>query len=231
MARSVNRGRFFIDAASVANLKAALAVFPPAYFVEGKGVFLNALTEFKAVMVDRSSQPPGPIAADAGVHRQTGRLAGSYGVAVEGSNLSDLKGSAFSFAAQKAPLLELGGEVRAKTENWIFIPTDLNRNGTGAAILTPKQVQALGSLWVNRHTRRWQKIPPAIIDGKASPAWNLLVDRNPFALQQMAARFIMAKSAHYRPQLGFFSSGNVAAGKLPAKLADASVKAFNSTEK
>lgn len=224
-------GRFFIDAANVANLKAALADFPPAYFVEAKAVVLEQTGQLKATMIERSSQPPGPIAPDAGVHKQTGRLAGSWFNDATGTSLADLKGIAKSFAADKSPLLEFGGPVTAKTENWIYIPTDLNRDGSGAAIRTPKEVRATGSLFVNRHSRRWMNVPPAIIDGKTSPAWNLLVDRNVFALQAWVAPFIMAKSAQYRPQLGFFSSGNLAASKLPTKLAEASIKAWNTTEK
>jgi hypothetical protein len=231
MPTTVRGGRFFIDASSAAKLKTALADFPPAYFVQAKETMKKETGVLKATMIQRSSLPPGPKAPTAGVHKQTGRLASSWFNDATGTSLANLQGIAKSFARDKAPLLEFGGPVTAKTENWIYIPTDLNRDGSGAAIRTPKQVQATGSLFVNRHTRRWMTVPPAIVDGKTSPAWNLLIDRNVFALQQWAAPFIMAKSAQYRPQLGFFVSGNITAAILPEKLAEASIKAWNTTEK
>jgi hypothetical protein len=171
------------------------------------------------------------------VHEQTGRLKGSWGVAVSGSSIADLKGAAFSFAGVKAPRLELGGDVPAPrgtgpTSGWIFIPTDINRRPDGSAILSPGEVISGGSLYVNRHRRQWQNVPPATIDGQDSPAWNLLVDRNRFALQQWAARFIMVKKAHYRPLLGFYESGGeFGRNVLPGKLADASVKAWKELDK
>ncbi len=233
---SVKKGtRFFIDASNVASVKKALDQFPPAFFLQGKQEYGIALQDLKAAAVKLSSNPPGPIAGT-GVHRQTGRLAGSWGTEVTGSSLKDLKGAAFSFAAIKAPRLELGGDARpgggtGNSNAWIFIPTDINKDPTGAAIHSVRETIDGGALFVNRHSRRWKSIPPAIVDGQASPAWNLLVTRNPFAYQALGPRFIMAKSAHYRPQLGFFDTGTEFSKVLPGKLADASVRAWNEANK
>jgi hypothetical protein len=219
--------RFFIDAGSVQSLKRAIAEFPPAFFIQASGEFLDALGPLKEQMVKRSSNPPGPIPEGGGVHKKTGKLAGSWGVAVSGSSLADLKGAAFSFAATKAPRLEFGGQVAAPggtgpTGGWIFIPTDLNKDSTGQQISSPGDVLAAGGRFANRRRGRDGLLPPAIIDGKASPAWNLLL--SPFAYIEGQAAFIMAKSATYRPQLGFFDAGSRFAEILPGSLANAAVK-------
>lgn len=226
--------RFFIDAGSVANLKKALAEFPPAYFVSASGEFLEQLGVLKEQMVKRSSNPPGPIPAGEGVHRQTGRLAGSWGVAVTGTAIADLKGAAFSFAGVKAPRLELGGDVQAPsgagpTSGWIYVPTDINKRPSGEAIRTPGDVLSQGGSFINRRLRRFQDFPPAVIDGQSSPAWNLVISGNPFDLIQSAPMFIQAKSARYRPLLGFFDTGTKFADILPGNLANAAVKYWRET--
>lgn len=236
MATSVKKGtRFFIDASSAANLKQALAEYPPSLFLQASAALGDALQPFKDLMVKRSSNPPGPIAAGEGVHKQTGRLAGSWGVAVSGTSIADLKGAAFSFAAKKAPLLELGGDVQAPrgtgpTSGWIFIPTDQNKRASGETIQSPELVRQSGGTFVNRHSKRWANFPAAMIDGQTSPAWNLLVTgasgANAF-INVGDPMFIMAKKATYRPQLGFYEAGGeFARNVLPSKLADATVKAW-----
>lgn len=229
--------RFFIDASSAANLKEALKQFPPSLFLQASGTLADQLQPFKELMVKRSSNPPGPIAEGGGVHAQTRRLAGSWGVAVSGTSIADLQGAAFSFAAKKAPLLELGGDVQAPrgagpTSGWIFIPTDINRSASGEAIRTPREVLEQGGSFVNRRRKRFATFPPAVIDGRESPAWNLLVTGNPFALIQGAPMFIQVKSARYRPLLGFYESGGeFGRNILPGKLADAAVKAWKELDK
>lgn len=219
--------RFFIDAGSVQNLKKALVEFPGAYFNEASGEFLTQLGVLKEQMVKRSSNPPGPVPAGEGVHKQTGKLAGSWGVAVSGTSLSDLQGAAFSFSRGKAPLLEQGGDIPAPPGGWIWIPTDLNKRPSGEPIQSPDMVQRAGGQFVNRHTRRWRDFPPAIIDGQASPAWNLLTTglagANAF-INVGDPMFIQAKSARYRPLLGFYTTGNKFADILPGNLANAAVK-------
>lgn len=227
--------RFFIDAGSVQRLKQALVEFPPAFFDAGRIEFFDQLGILKEQMVKRSSNPPGPIPEGEGVHKQTGKLAGSWGVAVSGSSLSDLQGAAFSFSTGKAPLLELGGKKDAPkgagpTSGWIFIPTDFNRTISGAAFLSPAEVFAQGGSFVNRHTRKWKNYPPAVIDGRTSPAWNLLVSGNPFDYIQERAMYIQAKSATYRPLLGFYTTGNKFAEILPGNLANAAVKYWKEAE-
>lgn len=230
--------RFFIDAGSVQRLKQALVEFPPAFFDAGRAEFFEQLGILKEQMVKRSSNPPGPIPEGEGVHKQTGKLAGSWGVAVSGTSLSDLKGAAFSFSRGKAPLLEVGGEVHpggftdaaSDISRWIPIPTDVNRGPDGRALLTPRQVLDTGGQFINRRKRQYRiydkagkvigsSIAPAIIDGQASPAWNLLV---PFATSLPS--FILAKKARYVPLLGFYITGNKFAEILPGNLANAAVK-------
>ena len=227
--------RFFIDDGSAVNLKRALAEFPGSFFIEGREEFLTQLGALKEQMVKRSSNPPGPIPQGEGVHKQSGKLAGSWGVAVSGTSLADLQGAAFSFASQKAPRLELGQKVyppkgAGPTSGWIFIPTDANRDVTGAAILSPGEVISQGGSYVNRHRRKFANVPPATIDGQASPAWNLLISGNPFDLIPGQAKFIQAKFAQYRPVLGFYSTGNAFAEILPGNLANAAVKYWREAE-
>lgn len=231
--------RFFIDASNAESIKKALADFPQSLFFQAKQTLKDELQPLKEEMVKRSSNPPGPIPEGAGVHKQTGRLAGSWGVGVEGTSLSDLKGSAFSFARGKAPLLEQGGEKLAPqgtgpTSGWIWIPTDLNKRASGEAIQSPELVRQAGGRFINRHLRQWKNFPPAIIDGQASPAWNLLVTgaagANAF-IQVGDPMFIMAKKAHYRPLLGFSEIGNRFASILPDKLAGAALRAWREESK
>lgn len=212
--------RFSVQAANVVNLQRALREYPDFMVDAMKSDLKEELSVYKAEMVKRSSNPPGPIAEGAGVHKQTGRLARSYGVVLEGTKLSDLKAVVASFADRKAPLLELGGTVTAKTEKWIFIPTDPNRFPSGLAVQKPGQVLDAGGYFVNLKSRKWREtfFRRAIIDGKASPAWNLLVANTdtPF--------FIMSKSAQYRPLLGMVKASEKYANLLPAVISDRAVK-------
>lgn len=240
---SVKKGtRFFIDASSAANLKEALEQYPPTLFIQASAALGDALEPFKQIMVKRSSNPPGPIAEGEGVHERTGRLKRSWGVAVSGSSIANLKGAAFSFAGVKAPLLELGGVARpggasdeaSNIRAWIFIPTDNNRNADGTARYTPRQAIDAGAHFINRHKKGYLYDEGGYVDGRPSPAWNLLVgfNANPFAYHQSDVLFIMTKTATYRPMLGFYESGGeFGRNVLPGKLADASVKAWKELDK
>lgn len=238
MARAnVARGTaVFVDASSVDNLRKALAEFPPSFFVQASSVFLTELGTLQGIMKGKTALPPGPIVKGTGTHKQSGRLTGAWGVAVSGTQLKDLKGAAFSFAGIKAPRLELGATVRpggaddaSDIRNWIMIPTDLNRRPDGRALKSPRAIRESGGRYLNRQAVKFRIfdpdnprqaigsiIPPAIIDGKQSPAWNVLTMPG---LNQAA--FIMVKEAKYvPPYFQFFATGQEFSKTLPPKLAD-----------
>jgi hypothetical protein len=225
----------YVDAGSVTNLRKALAEFPPGYFRRASDTFLTELGTFQGIMQAKTALPPGPLAKGTGTHKQTGRLTRGWGVAVTGTALKDLRGAAFSFAGIKAPRLELGEVVRpggaGDTSNikaWIFIPTDANRRADGRAVLSPSQLLDAGGSFVNRHKRLYRiyergtatvigsTIQPAVIDGRESGAWNVLIG----AFTSVPA-FIMVKSATYvPPYFQFFATGHEFSKTLPPKLAD-----------
>ena len=226
--------RFSITGGNVPEFRNALAQFPAKMAGLVKLDLVNELTKLKAEMVVRSSYPPGPIPAGAGVHQQTGRLMRSWFVEATGETLASITAAAVSFARGKAPLLERGGQVFAPggigpSSGWIFIPADPNRFPSGQAIFTPRKVLDSGGYFVNRFRKDYQTkdaegtvtgsiIPPAIIEGRASFAWNILVDPT------LGAMFIMAKNATYRPQLGFLFAAKPYEEKLPPLFAERAVE-------
>jgi hypothetical protein len=225
----------FVDAASVTNLQKALAQFPPSFFIQASATFLTELGTLQGIMQTKTALPPGPITKGTGVHKQSGRLSRGWGVAVSGTALKDLKGAAFSRAGIKAPRLELGEKVRpggasdvnSDIRAWIFIPTDSNRRPDGRAIASPKQILDAGGEFVNRNKRMYRiyergthrvigsTIQRAVIDGRESGAWNVLI--SPFT---SVPAFIMVKEALYvPPYFAFFRTGQEFSQTLPPKLA------------
>jgi hypothetical protein len=216
------KAQFSVVASNLENLREQLRQFPDDMATAIKAEFFAQISVLKTLMVQRSSNPPGPVPAGAGVREQTKRLKNSWVVEVTGNTVRDIRASAYSLA-QKAATLEFGLKVEATlgpSGNWIFIPTDINRKATGEAILTPQDVLNFGGSFINRRRRRWQDVRPAIVDGTSSPAWNLLVTA------QGDPMFIMAKWAQYRPLLGFYDTGQEFSKVLPGTLGDNIIKAF-----
>lgn len=199
-----------VTSAQMPEVRRLLAQLPSFLTEDARAEFETVLSRYKTEMVARSTSGP--------VYRQTGRLARSWGYKVDGDRLSTLSSFIASFSDVKAAILEQGGMVYPKggSRSWIFIPTDKNRKFNGTAIRTPRQVLDAGGRYYNRtkETRAGQKIIFAVIQGKTSLAWNLLLNAEDEPM------FIMAKHATYVPLLGFISTGDKYEKQIVPRLAD-----------
>lgn len=205
---------FSISADSIPRVRDLLREMPFELATNARDVFERTLKAYKVEMVARSTSGP--------LIRQTGRLARSWGPAdgnmATGDRLSNLQAFLASFSDRKSFLHEFGGTVfPAKgSRSWIFIPTDNNRKINGTAIYTPSQVLSAGGTYYNRRkeARSGEQQIYAVIQGKTSPAWNLLLNAN---RQPM---FIQVKRAVYQAQLGFYDAGAKYEQRLVPRLAD-----------
>jgi hypothetical protein len=187
---------------------------PFVYADRARGVLEATLQAYKREMVARSTSGP--------IYRQTGKLARSWGPKdgemATGDTIKTLSAYIATFSDTKALRLEQGGTVYPKggQRSWIFIPTDNNRKFNGTAVKAPATVLKEGGRFYNRtkETRAGQKIIFAVIQGKTSLAWNLLLNANDDPM------FIMTKSATYQPMLGFMDAGEKHVQRIIPRLAD-----------
>jgi hypothetical protein len=208
-----SRPRFSITSEDLPKVAGLMRQLPSWYAGQVKTLFESRLAAFKTEMVARSTSGP--------LYRQTGRLAGSWSGKVEGETLGTLSAFMASYTDQKSYLHEFGGTVTPKTgsRSWIFIPTDPNRKVNGTAIKSVSQVIDEGGDFINRLSRQFREgetiiAPQAVINGKPSTAWNLVIDKSNVPM------FIQVKYAVYRAQLGFFDAGVKHGERMVGKLAD-----------
>ncbi len=208
-----SKPRFSITAEDLPNVREQMLQLPRWYTGQVTELLRQRLAAYKTEMVARSTAGP--------VYRQTGRLARSYGFTVEGETLGTLSAFLASYSDTKVYTLEFGGTIYPKGGNlaWIFIPTDVNRKFNKTAIKTPTQVINEGGSYINRFHRRFREgdtniAPQAVIDGKLSPAWNLLIDKSNVPM------FIQTKYIVHTARLGFFDTGVKHADRISSKMAN-----------
>lgn len=88
---------------------------------------------FKKAFADHGREFVGAMVLTPGLRKRTSQLARSFGHKVSGSNIDELRLSAFSAGAIHARAQEHGAVITPKRSKWLTIPGPDNKTGAGVA--------------------------------------------------------------------------------------------------